>query len=210
MILDLVGNCELHGFDLDNLNVMVPEGCESNNKQEFVDEKLCPQCESLIHYQYSECPECGYVFSKESLELEESKRNPELQDVYFGKEPPKWKEVYNAYYREHESRKSGKRLMRVDYECAGGSMFGISKNPTDWVCFPCHYSGFAVEKKAIPWWKRRTDEPFPESLEEALFIADTLKKPSRILVDESGQHPEIIDYEFEIVNKIDPTDDVPF
>ena len=194
LIIDLVGNCELHGFDLDNLNIIVPNKAPGETGS-INQDKLCPECESLIHFTYGECPDCGYVFSKEEMELAEKKHDPVLVEASFGKQPPVWYDITGVTYFEHTSKKNKKVMMKVHHDC--GSMMN-PKFFCAYIMFEDHYSGFPV-KKSRGFWNNRTDEEFPDSVEEALFLADELAKPTRILVDENGKFPEILSYDFDEV-----------
>jgi len=211
LIIDLVGNCELHGFNLDDLNIIVPNKAPGETGS-INQDKLCPECESLIFYTYKKCPDCGYVFSAEEIELAEKKHDPELVAAGFGKQPPTWYDVFETTYFEHISRKNKKVMMKVHHDCGANMM--QPKFFCAYIMFPDHYSGFPV-KKSRGFWSLRTDDDFPETVEEALFLADTLAKPTRILIDENGKYPEILNYDFdEVTDMVEETnkinDEIPF
>jgi DNA repair protein RadD len=83
--------------------------------------------------------------------------------------------------------------LRVDY------WHGLRVVAREWVCVEHH--GFAGEK-ARGWWWKRTQAACPGTVAEALEWIDqegtsNILEPHAITVNESGQWPEIIKFQFE-------------
>jgi hypothetical protein len=72
----------------------------------------------------------------------------------------------------------------------------------DWVCLPDFYEGYAVQK-AKDWWEQRTNEPFPETCEEFLFLADTLISPAEIIVVREGKFDRVTECRFAELGEVD-------
>ena len=85
------------------------------------------------------------------------------------------------------------------------------------------YKGYAVAK-AEAWWAERTDEDFPSSVEEFMFLSGCLATPLQVLVAKDGKynrvegavwtHEPIVDDDLPPLEpgwKVDPDDcEVPF
>lgn len=55
------------------------------------------------------------------------------------------------------------RTMRVDYR------IGFNHYVSEWVCF--EHDGYA-RQKAVAWWRQRSHEPVPDTIEQAVELAD--------------------------------------
>jgi DNA repair protein RadD len=147
---------------------------------------LCENCGARVRPASAlVCPECGAQL-----------REPEA-------EPPR--EVSNAPILAHQARpkintypvtrveyaihnKPGKPdSLRVEYYS------GLRRVAQEWICF--EHGGFA-RAKAEAWWGRRSADDVPRTTDEALSRVDSLAEPSAITVNESGQYPEIIGYQW--------------
>jgi len=74
-------------------------------------------------------------------------------------------EVIDVVYRVHQKRGADEdhpRTMRVDY------YYSLHGFVSEWVCF--EHTGFA-RNKAERWWRERSNEPLPESAEDAVAMA---------------------------------------
>ena len=91
----------------------------------------------------------------------------------------------NVDYDIHESKKSGKFLIKVTYAC------GLNLTFNEWICLKDFYEGYAVAK-AEDWWAERTDEDFPASVEEFMFLSDCLSKPLQITVQREGKYNRVV------------------
>lgn len=201
LVIDLVGSFGEFGIDLDNLRIAIPRDNETGEAPS----KICPSCKHNVHASLRYCPGCGYEFEITGLVeaalgsmLEVKFRNPVEPDIF---------DVQNVFYNEHLSRSNGKCLIRVDYDC--GMFYGII---SEYLCLPDEYEGFAVEK-AKSWWAERSDEPFPETVDEFLFLSDSIIKPARIHVIKDGKYDRIVNYDWAETDSAiiqEQTDDIPF
>ena len=90
--------------------------------------------------------------------------------------------VEHVNYTKHE--KAGKPpMVKVSYYCGYRAFH-------EYVCF--EHQDFAG-RKARQWWKRRTQEDFPASTEEALDRIDKIKTATSLRVWTNKQYPEIMD-----------------
>lgn len=64
----------------------------------------------------------------------------------------------------------------------------------EYVC-PEH-DGFA-KKKAMDWWKARSQKPFPDNTEKLLSVVNTVKHATHIRVWTNKKYPEIVNYCFD-------------
>jgi DNA repair protein RadD len=87
--------------------------------------------------------------------------------------------------------------MRVDYQVS------LSDWKSEWVCF--EHEGFA-RQKAIAWWRRRSTEPVPATVEQAIELAEggTLAPTLAITVRSVAGEPfeRIVDYELGDVSEV--------
>lgn len=189
LVIDLVGSFRAFGTDMDKIRVTIPSGAKGGAPY-----KLCPNeaCNQYVHPSLRYCPHCGEEFPMTEL-VEAALGN--MREVKFNEDkPPVEPDVYEVRhvdYEIHVSRSSGKRLIRVVYDC--GSYHG---GKSEWVCLPDYYDGYAVAK-AMKWWERRSAEPFPETVEEFLFLSDTLMMPRYISVVQDGRFERVVEASFE-------------
>lgn len=113
--------------------------------------------------------------------------------------------VDQVTYSRHD--KAGKPpSVRVTYWC------GISKYQ-EYILF--EHEGFG-RRKALSWWKERSNEPCPATTTEALAILASLKVPNQIRVWVNKPYPEILSYVFsdiplpEAAYDGSPHPDIPF
>jgi DNA repair protein RadD len=125
--------------------------------------KECPKCQTVVHAVYTNCPECGFAFpppenSKHGSQASnEGILTGEITDTEF--------EVLDVAYHVHKKREAPEdapRTMRVDYR------LGLDDWQSEWVCI--EHAGFA-RQKAMAWWRLRSPDPFPESAQRAVEIA---------------------------------------
>jgi len=191
LVIDLTGCTTEFGTDMDNLNVQVPRSSEGGEAPI----KICPGsnadgsiCGQAVHASLKYCPYCLYEFPV-TAEVEAAMGL--MKKVEFNKPPePEEITVTHVSYQVHTSQKSGKDLIKVTYECGSFTRF------YDWICLPDHYTGFAVEK-AEAWWEERTVEPFPDNVDQFLFLVDEIMEPKKIVVQKKGKYGEVIGYLFD-------------
>jgi DNA repair protein RadD len=135
-----------------------------------------------LHIGYGVCPKCGYEFSlglninHDGSASEESILSGVIEESEY--------EVRSVDYNQHFKRNAPEgapSTLRVEYR------IGFNEFQSEWVCF--EHTGFA-RQKAEAWWKKRSDLPVPDDVEEALEMAimGKLAEPSEITIrSESGK-----------------------
>jgi DNA repair protein RadD len=200
MVIDLVGCTRDFGTDMDNLRVSIHRGEEGGEAPK----KICPGqnadesiCGQSVHSFLKYCPHCNYEFPSTAA-MEAALGT--MKKVEFNKlpDPEDWT-VQRVEYDIHYSQKSDKELIKVTYFCGSMSIFH------EWICLPDYYNGFAVEK-ARSWWEDRTDESFPETVEEFMFLKDELMEPARITILRKGKFAEVTKCHFVELGDIVPED----
>ncbi|NLX57745.1 MAG: DEAD/DEAH box helicase [Phycisphaerae bacterium] len=158
LVLDFGGNILRHG-PVDALQVDDRAGGNGEAPA-----KECPQCQAVIHAAYATCPECGYEFPPP--EREKHDHQASTAGILSGEVTETEYTVTGAYYSVHQKRDAPEdhpRTLRIDYRC------GFNDYHSEWVC-PEH-SGYARQKFEA-WWRARSNEPFPDSAEEAVELAE--------------------------------------
>jgi len=216
LVLDFGGNILRHG-PVDALQVDDRAAGSGETPA-----KECPQCQAVIHAAYSVCPECGYEFPPR--EREKHGREASTAGILSGEVTETQYAVSEVYYSVHHKRDAPPehpRTMRIDYRC------GFNDYHSEWVC-PEH-TGYARQKFEA-WWRARSNEPLPNSAEEAVALAEagalatTLAITVRSVAGE--KFDRIIDYQLGAIpprldgsdERIDdnlpepvwPEDDIPF
>jgi len=156
LILDYGGNIIRHG-PVDDLKIKEPgqSGGEAPAKE-------CPECQALIHAAYSVCPECGYVFPPPEREKHDAKASSE--GVLSGEVTETRYDVTDVLYNVHVKRGAPEdhpKTMRVDYRVDFGEF------RAEWICL--EHTGYA-RGKAEAWWRARSNEPVPGTVEEAVAV----------------------------------------
>ena len=196
-MVDLTDNTARFGTDLDNIKVTVPKVVEEAQAKERSMWKICPACEVEVHIALRECSECGYVWQPEECQVAE--KLPDMKEVVFEKQPPVWKDVVDYSIKTHKSKKSGKYLGKIDFYF-DESIFKRSRVSL-FLCFPDEYSGYAVQKSEEKWTMISSDD-FPEDVND--FHRKIIDMPKRILIDDNGKFPELLDIETEVM-EVDET-----
>ncbi|MCC6906699.1 MAG: hypothetical protein IT430_02045, partial [Phycisphaerales bacterium] len=156
LVLDFGGNILRHG-PVDAL--LIDEPIERNGKAPM---KECPGCHAIISAGYLTCPECGYEFPPPARGGHDAEATSEgiLSDqvthsVY---------EVTDVWYEVHHKRgdPDAPPTMRVYYQCGFATTF------SEWICF--EHSGYP-RRKAESWWVERSNEPVPDTVDEAVDLA---------------------------------------
>ncbi len=160
LVLDFGGNILRHG-PVDALQIKDPSrgGGEAPAKE-------CPKCQALIHAAYGVCPECGYVFPPPKREQHD--RQATTAGVLSGEVTETEHEVQDVFYSAHTKRDAPEghpRTLRVDYR------LGFNEYQSEWVCIE-HPPGSYARQKAEAWWRSRSHEPCPTSVDEAVAIAE--------------------------------------
>jgi len=213
LVLDFGGNVLRHG-PVDQIRA---EGKPPGNGEAPV--KECPSCHELVAAGYAACPACGHVFPPREVRQHERRAtdagilSDQVTRVDYDVE-----EVFYAVHTKRNAPPEAPRTMRVDYRV------GFNQYISEWVCV--EHSGYAREK-AAQWWSRRSHEPVPDSVEEAVELAElgalapaqritVERKPGeqfdRIVRHELGPKPPRLDGEEGLPEYASPIsdDEVPF
>jgi len=157
LVLDFGGNVMRHG-PVDDLRVTEPG--QGNGEAPA---KECPDCCAIIHAAYATCPECGYAFPPPEKQNHDAQASTE--GVLSGQETITEYPVQDVYYGVHVKRDApddAPRTMRVEYRVGWNSYI------SEWICF--EHTGYA-RSKAESWWRQRSNDPVPNSSEEAVELA---------------------------------------
>lgn len=183
LVLDFAGNIKRHG-PIDALTVS-PVRSGSGNGQP-APTKECPQCMEIVLAAYSKCPECEHEFTQEK-----PKHGTQADDaaILSSQQPPEVWTVRDVFYCVHTKKDADEftpKTLRVDYMC------GIGVKISEWVCV--EHEGFAREK-AVLWWDAHSNDPFPQSAQHAVDIAQAggVARPTEITVVREGKWPRVSD-----------------
>jgi len=159
LVLDFGGNVLRHG-PVDQLRV---DGVGSDGTGP-APAKECPQCHEIIAAGYAQCPACGHIFPSPERRAHDGTATSEgiLSDQASRTEY----EVEETFYAVHVKRDAppdAPRTLRVDYR------IGFNHYVSEWVCF--EHDGYA-RQKAVQWWRARSNEPVPDTIEQAVELAD--------------------------------------
>jgi DNA repair protein RadD len=159
LVLDFGGNILRHG-PVDQLRV---SGGSSSGTGPPPG-KECPECHEIIAAGYATCPACGHLFPPPERRPHNGTASSEgiLSDQVSRTEY----EVQETFYSVHAKRDAppdAPRTMRVDYR------IGFNHYVSEWVCF--EHAGYA-RQRAVAWWRQRSHEPVPDTIEQAVELAD--------------------------------------
>ena len=217
LILDFGGNILRHG-PVDALQIK--ERRISDQKEPPA--KECPDCHAVIHAACSVCPDCGHPFPPPEREKHEDKAS--TAGVLSGQVEDNECTVLDTQYSLHTKRNAEPGTpptLRVEYE------IGFRHWQSEWVCF--EHTGYA-RAKAEAWWKARSHEPVPDTVEAALALIEagalaetervtvrsiTGDKFDRIISYQLGPKPPRLDGSDEkddcvLPEQVWPGDDIPF
>lgn len=203
LVLDFAGNVLRHG-PVDQLRVK-PASLGNGEAPA----KECPECQAVIAAGYARCPECGYEFPPP----EKSKHEAEATNagILSGQVTTTVYEVRDEFYSVHRKRGAADdapRTFRVDYQ------IGLGRCQPEFVCF--EHKGWA-RRRAERWWQARTNEPVPDTAEEAVRLANegVLRSARTITVRTVAgeKYDSVVGYDFEPAGEpvaVATDDDIPF
>ena len=132
LVADFAGNIETHG-PITNVRPPQPKGKKAGEAPV----KVCQDCQEIVHLSVMQCPSCGYEWPKS----EGKKLKLHNVDI-MGDDLPEMK-INKWIWRPHQSRTSGKIMLKVTY-------YGVNlsdKPITEY--FPVTHDGFAGQKARI-------------------------------------------------------------
>jgi DNA repair protein RadD len=185
LVLDFGGNVLRHG-PVDQIRITQRESGNGSAPA-----KECPECQAVIAAGFASCPQCGFVFPHPDRQQHDSKASQE--GILSGQVTTTKYAVTDVSYSVHVKRGADERTprtLRVDYRV------GWNQYKSEWICL--EHTGYA-RGKAAAWWKQRSPDPVPRSIERALEIVKGggLAVPKSITVRTvTGERYErIIDYD---------------
>jgi len=186
LVLDFGGNVLRHG-PVDALRVEEPAAGTGEAPA-----KECPECHAVIAAGYARCPECGHEFPEPEREQHGAKASDAA--ILTGQARLTEYDVSEVSYSVHTKRDAppdAPKTMRVQYR------IGWSIWRSEWICF--EHTGWP-RAKAESWWRRRTDQPAPATVAEAVDLVTTgnLAEPVAITVRSVAgeKYDQIIGYRF--------------
>lgn len=189
LVLDFAGNVAQHG-PVDQ--VTPPNGSRksSGDSETGAPTKVCAHCKEIVALSARTCSACGAEFPppppKPILPFAS-----DLPILSTEPKPTTWSDVTEVQYYYHSPREEGKLpTLRVEY------FHHYRLIAREWVCF--EHTGFPREK-AEYWWRHRSTEPVPDTIEEALRLTDSLLTPSRIATQPDGRWTKIVDTQIEML-----------
>ena len=186
-ILDFGSNIERFGPIYD-IQPPKPKGAKGTGVAPV---KFCPDCKEAVATAIRFCPDCGHEFPAPEVKTESKSSNLDITGDEAEELP-----VFEVRYRKH-FKKGGTPddppTLRVEYITKQGMVSSWMKNAviSEWVCVE-HPPGFAKNKAAM-WWKLRSNDPMPDSVDRAIDMAEGggLAVPSKIWVVPEGKYTRI-------------------
>jgi DNA repair protein RadD len=208
LVLDFGGNILRHG-PVDQIRTQLSPAGDGEAPA-----KECPECQAVIASGYATCPHCGFVFPPRESQKHEAKASEE--GIMSGQICTSRYAVEDVFYCVHRKRGADEdtpKSMRVDYK------IGWNKVKSEWICF--EHDGFA-RYRAEQWWRRRSPDPIPSTVQHAVDIANNggvaLTTAITVRSIAGDPHERIIAYEIDALPEAVPDgegteydpDDVPF
>lgn len=193
LVLDFAQNILRHG-PIDMIDVKPSKAKEKDGKKRVAPTKVCPVCQEVMHAAATRCPACSHEMPRE---VNHEKTASNISPIS-GEISCELKEVANVNFFIHRKKKKSEGdpepppTMRVSYS------FGFGQDSlSEWICIEHHKESYAY-RKAFGWWKQRSNVPMPQTVMEAIELAQNgaLADTEYVTVKSiSGQqYPEIIGY----------------
>lgn len=190
LVLDFADNVEYHG----PVDAITVDDASSARRDGTAPTKVCPHCQEIVYLGARICPACQAAFPEPEKPplLPEASSRPIMSTE---PEPIEWHDVAEVYYSRHE--KEGKLpSLRVDY------WGGYKIIASEWICF--EHTGFA-RHKAEQWWARRSIDPPPATVNEAMLSIEALPSPSKVAVQRDGRWFRVVETDLTPVEKPAPS-----
>lgn len=167
--------------------------------------KICPNCGTECASSQNYCYNCSHCF----INLESKAYNSAIVSM---DAEPEWINVYDVHYDVHKKIGSYPS-MKVSYYTLSGII-------REWVCVEHHNYEVGDNKRyawnqAVKWHKKRSDEPCPTSVDDAVNFG--YKNPTRIMAKKDGKYWRVMDYEFDYsqeenegVDEVEEYFEIPF
>jgi len=178
LVLDFAGNTRRLGPINDPL---IPK--RKGDKAGTAPVKLCNSCSCYNHASARNCTYCDAEFTMvvkintEAGTHELIKGDLPVIDLF---------KVDHITYAQH-IKAGSKPSLKVSY-------YSNLKIFSEYICI--EHEGYAKNKANI-WWKLRADSRSPDTILSAMYLIDSLRKPSHIKVWTNKKYPEIVEVIFE-------------
>ena len=182
LILDFAGNVKRHG-PVDAVEIREERKAAGKSEDSEVRAKECPTCQTLVALNARSCPSCGHGWPMREEPKHEAVADASNSIISRG--APTWHDVDRVAYFRHD-KPGGASSMRVEYHCG----WTVHR---EWICF--EHTGFA-RSKAERWWRARSSNPIPSTIDDALKSANSLPAPAQIQIRPSGKYFEIVGTRF--------------
>lgn len=182
LVLDFAGNVKRFG-PVDQI-IIKPTKVDGASGE--APTKTCPECQTICHAAFAECPDCHYQFPDRGKAKHDAK--PAETPVTSIDTITSEHTVLDVRYYRHTKKKEpdAPPTMRVDYKI----------NPirwvSEWICI--EHEGYAGIK-ARKWWSARSNDPFPLNVDRAIEVAEAggLAQTLAVTIEERGKDwPKII------------------
>jgi DNA repair protein RadD len=185
LVLDFARNTERLG----PINDPVMPHIKGKGKPGVAPIKLCPHCNSYNHASATVCAFCGNEMPR-LLKFEPTAGSAVLIRQTVIDPVIETYKVDRIVYQRHQKRDKPDSL-RVSYYTKGMRRFD------EWILL--EHAGPAQHRARL-WWMRRMPGRAPETITEALKLADQLIVPAEIKVRTDSKFPEILDHNLIGVN----------
>jgi DNA repair protein RadD len=160
LVLDFGGNILRHG-PVDQLRIPTLQPAASSLQPVA---KECPECHEIIAAGYAQCPACGHVFPPPERRTHDgAATSAGILSDQASRTEYDVEETFYAVHVKRDAPPDAPRTMRVDYR------IGFNHYVSEWVCF--EHDGYA-RQKAVQWWRSRSNEPVPDTAEQAVELAE--------------------------------------
>ena len=192
LILDFAGNLKEHGglgddsWSFEKGKIIMKE----DNTH-----KVCPRCEESVVMGTEICPECNHIFIKEEPRQVYHNQNIDDKSSVIGATEIKeaWRAVTSVKYRDYTSKKSGNRMVKVEYYC--GNYFKVQ----DFFLL----NNKNMQWKYKPWLKQVLPDTWQliaaadDKIEEFLGWSDDAIAPKELRVRKlPHKYPEIMEKKY--------------
>lgn len=176
LVLDFAGNVMRHG-PVDDVLIRDKKQIKEGEGEPPI--KCCPECLSIVHASYRECPDCGFLFPPPETKI--AKKATDAAILKADIEPEDY-DVKKVTLWLHE--KPGKSpSVRVEYSISDFDSFSEFVFPESKSQGGLFYYRMFCHEAGISY-------PFPETAEE--FINNVVLEVKKISVDTSGRYPKIV------------------
>ncbi len=154
LILDFAGNIQTHGpIDLIDIS---STGIKKTVTDRDAPAKVCPFCSSILAASYRECPDCGYQWPQEPVELKHQTSAAD-EAILSSENECVGEEINEISFTTYYSF-NGECIFEVSY-CVGEKTIVRETLLFD--------RGGVASMKARAWWRDRFGEPVPRTTQEA-------------------------------------------